>query len=74
MPPTCSNPFDGLPALLTEREVARLTSGVTRWRLEAKGLFPKRIKIGEKRIVWSSSEIRAWFAERCAERDGGEAA
>jgi prophage regulatory protein len=65
-----SDPFDGLPALLTEHEVRRLTrlSPVTRWRMETKGTFPKRIKIGEKRVVWSAAELRAWFAARCVER------
>jgi prophage regulatory protein len=74
MPPAVpdpSSPFDGLPGLLTEPEVCRLTrlSPVTRWRMETKGTFPKRIKIGAKRVVWSAAEIRAWFAARCAERE-----
>jgi prophage regulatory protein len=30
------------------------------WRLEARGEFPKRVKIGAGRIAWVEKEIRAW--------------
>jgi Prophage CP4-57 regulatory protein (AlpA) len=33
-------------------------------RLEKKGKFPKRIKIGERRVVWSLPEVLAWREQR----------
>jgi predicted DNA-binding transcriptional regulator AlpA len=30
-------------------------------RLEARGDFPKRIKLGAGRVVWKLSEIMAWL-------------
>ena len=58
------------PRILLESEVADLTrlSSVTIWRMERKGTFPKRIKLGEKRIGWIDAEVRAWFSDRMSER------
>jgi prophage regulatory protein len=33
-------------------------------RLEKQGKFPKRIRIGERRVEWRLSEIEAWLEER----------
>jgi prophage regulatory protein len=33
-------------------------------RLEAKGQFPKRIRIGENRVAWLKDEIDSWIEER----------
>ena len=33
-------------------------------RLEKLGKFPKRIKIGERRVGWRLSDVEAWLAER----------
>lgn len=33
-------------------------------RLEKKGMFPLRIKIGPNKVVWLRSEVEAWLAER----------
>ena len=38
-------------------------------RLEAAGRFPKRIKLGQNRVVWLETEIEAWLDERIAERE-----
>ena len=38
-------------------------------RLEAAGMFPKRIRIGRARVAWSLLEVLAWIEERRAERD-----
>lgn len=38
-------------------------------RLEAAGLFPKRIKLGQNRVAWLLSEIEAWIDERLATRE-----
>lgn len=40
-------------------------------RLEAQGLFPKRLHLGPSRIGWLAREIAAWVEERAAERDLG---
>lgn len=57
--------------VLREPERARLT-GRSReqcWRDERAGLFPKRIRLGPNAVGWLESEVRAWLAERIAERD-----
>jgi predicted DNA-binding transcriptional regulator AlpA len=54
------------------RDLTRLHA-TTRWRLEQRGLFPRRFKIGDPnafngRIAWSRSEIMAWLTDRMANR------
>jgi len=55
--------------LLLLREVLTKTrlSSTTIWRLEKTGKFPKRLKIGVKRVAWRSSDIDAWLATKVAE-------
>jgi prophage regulatory protein len=62
---------DQLSVLLLENEVCALTrlSPVTIWRMERRGEFPRRIKIGAKRIAWSGKEVRGWLADRFAARE-----
>jgi prophage regulatory protein len=31
------------------------------WRLEKAGLFPKRVKLGIKKVAWPLSEVLAWI-------------
>lgn len=38
-------------------------------RLESKGLFPKRVKLGACRVAWQMNEILNWIEERVAIRD-----
>jgi prophage regulatory protein len=38
-------------------------------RLEKAGLFPKRIILGQCRVVWYYGEILEWITERVARRD-----
>lgn len=38
-------------------------------RLENDNKFPKRIKLGENRVVWRLVEIEEWLKKRIAERD-----
>ena len=33
-------------------------------RLEARGVFPRRLQIGPGRVAWRESEIFAWLDER----------
>ena len=42
-------------------------------RLEKSGQFPKRIRIGANRVVWSESEIRAWRESKRTEPNAGAA-
>lgn len=34
------------------------------WELEKLGLFPKRIKLSERRVVWDEDEIDQWLIAR----------
>lgn len=38
-------------------------------RMERAGTFPRRVKLGPKRVGWSENEVQAWIAERKRERD-----
>lgn len=38
-------------------------------RLEAAGTFPRRIRLGQNRVVWLLSEIEEWLNARIALRD-----
>jgi prophage regulatory protein len=43
-------------------------SGVTIWRLEKAGLFPKRIQLGGNSVGWFDDEIDQWLSKKAAER------
>ena len=38
-------------------------------RLEAAGLFPKRVRLGACRVAWIAEEVQNWIDERIANRD-----
>jgi prophage regulatory protein len=38
-------------------------------RLEAAGLFPKRVRLGQGRVGWVEEEVNGWLRERIALRD-----
>ena len=38
-------------------------------RLESKGLFPRRVKLGACRVAWPMQEVLNWVEERVANRD-----
>lgn len=38
-------------------------------RMERAGTFPRRIRLGPKRVGWSENEVQAWITERKRERD-----
>jgi prophage regulatory protein len=43
-------------------------------RLEQEGKFPKRVKLGDRRVVWVADEVAAWVASRIAAgRESGAA-
>ena len=54
--------------IINEVECERITSlsRTTRWRLERRGLFPKKFKISPNRAGWRLSEVLAWMRERQA--------
>lgn len=39
------------------------------YRLEASGEFPKRIRIGKRRVVWDADEVDAWIESKKSDRD-----
>jgi prophage regulatory protein len=44
-------------------------SDVTIWRMEKKGDFPKRIRLGGNSTGWLGSEILSWIDQRAGERE-----
>lgn len=57
--------------LATREDLQRLginVSRVTLLRWEARGRFPRRIRMGGTTIAWFMSEIEDWLAERAEER------
>ena len=38
------------------------------WRLEQKGDFPKRVRIGPNRVGWIEAEISDWLRSKIKER------
>jgi prophage regulatory protein len=38
-------------------------------RLEAAGVFPKRVKLGNNRVGWLESEVLDWLQKRINARD-----
>lgn len=43
-----------------ERQIVTSISRSQAWVLEQKGLFPKRIKLGNRSVCWKLSELMAW--------------
>jgi prophage regulatory protein len=54
-----------LPRIVTKRELRLIVpySPQHILRLEKQGKFPKRIRIGLRRVGWYLSEIEAWLAD-----------
>ncbi len=40
-------------------EISRVCD-LTRSRLEKRGLFPKRVRIGARKVAWRKTEIEEW--------------
>ena len=55
-----------LPRVITRRELGGLVPYCPQHilRLEKKGKFPKRIKVGERRVGWWLHEVMAWLEQR----------
>ena len=58
-----------LPRIVTRKELRLIVPYTPQHilRLEKRGKFPKRIRIGERRVGWRLSDVEAWLAERSAE-------
>jgi prophage regulatory protein len=57
--------------LINFKELRAIGIGFSRehlWRLEAKGQFPRRVKLGFQKTAWFEDEILKWLAERADER------
>ena len=56
--------------ILREREVKHLTglSRVTQWRLERRGLFPKKVRLTERCVGWAEAEVMDWLKSRAEAR------
>lgn len=46
-----------------EVNVITRTSKPTRVRMEARGLFPKRIRIGARKMAWRKYEVEEWVRD-----------
>jgi prophage regulatory protein len=57
---------EDLPRIITRRELRRMVpySPQHVLRLEKKSKFPKRIKVGERRVGWWLHEVMAWLQEK----------
>jgi prophage regulatory protein len=71
-----SSMSSALPRVITKRELRQLVPYTPQHilRLEKQGKFPKRIKIGERRVGWWLHEVLAWLAERSGNATTGAAA
>ena len=60
-----------LPRVITRRELGRLVPYTPQHilRLEKQGKFPKRIKVGERRVGWWLHEVMAWLEQKSG-KDG----
>ena len=49
--------------ILRTNEVSRITglSRTTLWRLERKGAFPRRIRLGANSVGWRDDEVQEWI-------------
>jgi prophage regulatory protein len=59
------------PKIISLKELLKRVpySAVQIWRIEKIGLFPKRVKLGPRRIGWVESEIDEWIKMKMLRRD-----
>jgi len=59
-------------AILDEPQVEELTSlsRTTRWRMERRDEFPKRVRLSPGRVGWRRADIEAWIRSRTASLSG----
>ncbi len=57
--------------LATRTDLKRMgitLSNTTLLRLEARGRFPRRVRIGGTSVAWLMSELNDWLSDRAEER------
>ena len=56
--------------LITQRELRMMIPFTAQHilRLEKKGGFPRRVRLGQNRVAWLLTDIEAWISERMAAR------
>jgi prophage regulatory protein len=54
-----------LPVIITKKQLLLIVPYTPQHilRLEKKGKFPRRIRIGPRRVGWYLAEIEAWLAQ-----------
>jgi predicted DNA-binding transcriptional regulator AlpA len=65
------NISDGQKALATRADLKRLgiiVSNSTLLRWEARGRFPRRVRLAGTSVAWLLNELEQWLAERADER------
>ena len=52
--------------IIRERELVELlqVSGMTIWRWEKRGCFPRRLKLGANSVGWRYDQVRQWLDSR----------
>jgi len=57
--------------VIRKRELFKMIplSDVTIWRLEKKGLFPKRFTLGGRAVGWFADEIDEWLDSKAIKRE-----
>ncbi len=57
-----------LPRIITKRELRQIVPYTPQHilRLEKQGKFPKRIRLGERRVGWLLSDVERWIDLRVA--------
>ena len=55
-----------LPRIITKRELRQIVPYTPQHilRLEKQNQFPRRIRIGERRVGWLLSDVEAWLRTR----------
>lgn len=55
--------------LIRKKQVLEATglSITTIWRLERKGLFPRRRRISQGSVAWSAAEVDNWISEKLSD-------
>lgn len=56
--------------MLRERQVKDLTglSRVTRWRMERRGEFSRKVQLSPRAVGWPECEVVSWLNERAEAR------
>ncbi len=59
------------PKFMRAEEVMAETTFTRQYiaRLEERGLFPARVKLGSGRVLWVRAEVEAWIAEKLSRRE-----